>query len=339
MTATKPDSRVTVRGALSTARLDLTRNPFGPCPAALEALEARDGHLPADVPQALSRQLGITFRVPREAIVLTEGADAGLAAVVRALDGPLVLVPPSTLATMVAASEPSRPVHLLARGPGRLGSVPADVAGDLPVHGVAVVDSPTDPLGAVLRPQNAVRLARGCRWLVVDERFAEFGGTSLLPLALEFPNIVVIRSFAAWAGIAEPGVGWVMGPPALRQAICGTVASPSPRAVAAALATLEHLADVEATLRVVRAERSRLFRLLRKFSFLQPLPSWGPYLAARVELVDRDTLVVGLASRGVCVDAPPEPGLERFVRIGIGTRREMQILESALRELAPELVS
>ena len=101
---------------------------------------------------------------------------------------------------------------------------------------------------------------------------------------------------------------------------------------------LRDRASVAATLKLVREERSRLYRFLRRLSFLEPLPSWGPFIAARVAIVPRRDLTEGLADRGIRVHAPPDPGLEQYVRIGIGSRTAMDRLRTALLELGTEVV-
>jgi histidinol-phosphate/aromatic aminotransferase/cobyric acid decarboxylase-like protein len=94
-----------------------------------------------------------------------------------------------------------------------------------------------------------------------------------------------------------------------------------------------------ATLKLVREERSRLYRFLRKLSFLEPLPSWAPFITARVTVVSRQCLIDGLAKRGIRIHAPLEPGLEQYVRFGIGSRTAMDRLRVALLELGPELIA
>ena len=60
-------------------------------------------------------------------------------------------------------------------------------------------------------------------------------------------------------------------------------------------------------------------------------------MAARVEVGDRDTLLALLAARGIQVHAPQEPGLERYVRIGIGSRSDMDACERRCWRLRPSL--
>ncbi len=323
-------------GPLPDVRLDRVRHPYGPCPAAQEAVDAAfDIPLPA-LTEHLRHRLGQAHRVSAGAISLVSGVNRAISRIVECTEGPLIGFPPSALAAGVLDSACGRDVLALGRGPGLDSCVPLDLAMDLPSAGIAIVDSPSDPLGSLLSFADAVRLARACRFLVVDERYAEMAGFSLLHLSVEFENVVVVRSFEYWAGIDDPPCAWVVASPRTADALGLDADPPRREAIAGALATLDSLDSVEATLRLLREERSRLYRFLRKLSFLEPIPSWGPFLAARVDLVPRARIVAELAGRGVRIHAPDEPGFERVVRIGIGSRSAMDRLRVALLELGSE---
>jgi histidinol-phosphate aminotransferase len=226
----------------------------------------------------------------------------------------------------------------IARGAGRCGIVGPDLAVDIPEKGIAIIDSPSDPLGSILMPADAVRLSRASKYLVIDERFAEFSEFSLLPLAIEFENVMILRSFEAWAGLQSPSCAWAVASPRLAAALGLKHATLEPDTIAAAIATLNSQDSVHATLKLIRDDRSRLYRLLRKLSFVEPLPSWGPFLSARVLMVHRAALVDELLARGIRIHAPSQPGLEQFIRIGIGSRTAMDRMRSALLELTPQFL-
>jgi len=203
---------------------------------------------------------------------------------------------------------------------------------------VAIVDSPSDPLGTLFSTADAVRISRACGLLIVDERYAEFAGHSLVPLALEFDNIVVIRSFEAWAGLQDVHCSWAIASSRTIDRFALASSEISSSTISAGLAALQNLDAVKATLGLLRDERSRLYRLLRKLSFLEPLPSWGPFLAARVTIGTREAIVDELRTRGVHVYAPTHPALKLYIRFGIGSRSEMDRLRSALADLAPTIL-
>jgi histidinol-phosphate aminotransferase len=323
----------------STIRLDLMQNPHGPCPAAIEAVETCQELPPDSLVATFRRAIGETYRVPADSVHLVGSVDAAIRGIAGRHHGPLVAFPPSAAVTLVAECTPGYDPVMIARGPARDAVVGPDFAADLPENGIVIIDSPSNPLGVLLSPADLVRLSRACAHVVVDERFAEYSGFSLLPLTRELDNVVVIRSFESWAGLPELACAWAVASPRLAGAL--QLASPAvkPEPVAAATATLENHASVVATLKLVREERSRLYRFLRKLSFLEPLPSWAPFITARVTIGSRQSITDGLAKRGIHIHAPAEPGLEQYVRIGIGSRTAMDRLRAALLELGPEIIT
>ena len=83
-------------------------------------------------------------------------------------------------ASLVAACTLERDSVMMTRGPAQDAIVGADFAADLPENGMAIIDSPSNPLGLLLAPADLMRLSRACACVVVDERFAEYSGFSLL---------------------------------------------------------------------------------------------------------------------------------------------------------------
>ena len=322
-----------------TVRLDLTQNPYGPSPAAIEAVESGLESPSGSLAALFRRRLSEVYRVPLESVHLLDGVDASIRGVAGRHSGPLIGFPPAAPASLIAECCPRSDTLWIARGPARDAVIGPDLASDLPKSGLAVVDSPSNPLGSILSPADAVRLSRACMCVIVDERFAEYSGFSLLPLALELDNVVVLRSFESWAGLSGVSCAWAVASPRLVESLGLVPAEVNPEVIAGAIATLEDGASMAATLRLVREERSRLYRFLRRLSFLEPLPSWGPFITARVSLAPRRKLIDGLAKRGIRIHAPPELGLEEYVRIGIGSRTAMDRLRAALLELGPELVN
>jgi histidinol-phosphate aminotransferase len=318
-------------------RLDGAEQPFGPCPAALEAMNVAECQGWPETERDLCRRLGLAFHVSSDAVALWPGIEPLLQRILTAQRRPIVVFPPST--HLLSDGETADVEFVsVTRAAGRRSVIDAEAAADLSPDSVAYIDSPSDPLGSIVPAVDVVRLARACRYVVVDERYAEYAGMTLLPLVREFDNLVILRTFETWAGLAQAPCAWVVGAARTRHAIglCGE--RPGDDAIAAACATLDNLPVVEATLRLMRDERSRVYRLLRKFSFLEPLPSWAPFVASRVQLFERNEVWSRLAELGVLLHAPQELGLEQYLRIGIGPRPAMDRLRLALGEIAQELL-
>ena len=107
--------------------------------------------------------------------------------------------------------------------------------------------------------------------------------------------------------------------------------------VLAALATLDDLAYVRTTVQLIRQERSRLFRTLRKLNMVQPFPSWANFLLARVQRGDAILLERELAERGILVHRPQQPELTEHLKISaVGPESTLE-LKRALIEIAATL--
>ena len=281
-----------------TIRLDLTQNPYGPCPAAIEALETGLEFPIEPIVATLRRRLSEIYRVPVGSIHLLGSVDAALRGIACQHQGPLITFPPAATANLIAGSCSRSDTVSVARGPASDAIIGPETASDIPVSSLAVIDSPSNPLGSIVSPADAVRLARACTSVVIDERFAEFSEFSLLPLALELDNVAVVRSFESWAGLPEISCAWAVAPPRLAHLFEQEQPVAESTVIPAMLATLQDRSTVATTLKLVREERSRLYRFLRRLSFLEPLPSWAPFITARVTIVSRQDLTEGLGKRG-----------------------------------------
>ncbi len=151
-----------------------------------------------------------------------------------------------------------------------------DFASDIPENGLAIIDSPSNPLGSIVSPADAVRLSRACTCVVVDERFAEYSEFSLLPLARELDNVVVMRSFESWAGLSETVLRLGGGLAAAgRRYLSRRRPRWNQRRSRGRWRRCENQASVAATLKLVREERSRLYRFLRKVVVPRTTPFVG----------------------------------------------------------------
>jgi histidinol-phosphate/aromatic aminotransferase/cobyric acid decarboxylase-like protein len=159
----------------------------------------------------------------------------------------------------------------------------------------------------------------------------------LLPLATEFDNVVVLRSLPVWPGSAPVG-WWAVGSATARCRLGLVETAPTGSEAAKVLVALDNRDALTAVLRQIQSERSRLYRMLRKYSFVEPIPSWAPFVAARIGLMPLARFIAELAYRDILVHVPREEGLDQYVRIGIGTRSATERLQAALRAMAPAVL-
>jgi histidinol-phosphate aminotransferase len=324
--------------------LDGLTNPYGASLRVLDALAALDEpHAAGDREEdALRRRIAQGHGVGAEAVLLANGLDELLTTLFlwwRPREEPVLLFPPAEPGPARHAALHGVETIDVHRGESFRLELDAALAVELPPESLALVDSPNDPTGSVLAPQEAVRLARACRVVVVDERHVEYGARTLLPLVREFENVIVLRTFETWAGLFWLPIAYAVGPTALIRELSayrpsGAVAA---GALVAAGATLDDLAYVQATVRRVREERSRLYRALRKLNMVRPFPSWANFLLTRVERGGRARVVRELARRGVAVHEPQQPGLAEYLRISATRPEQTDALRRALVEMAADL--
>lgn len=345
-------SRAPVRGALALRqgstiaapiRLDVLANPYGPSLHVLEILAAGGAVQSPGGEQAdrLRRRLAERLGVGPDRLFLANGMNDLLASVLLRLRdrGPLVLFPPCDPSVSRQAVIHGVEVVGVRRGPTFALGLDVETASDLPNGATAFVGSPNDPTGTILGAQEAVRLARACDLVLIDERHGEYSGRTLLPLAREFDNLVVLRSFETWAGLAGFPFAYAVGPARViaELAEVGREGGVAAGAAVAALATLDDLPYVEATVRRVREERGRLYRMLRKLNMLRPFPSWGNFVLGRFERGSADFFVAELACRGILVHRPSHPELRDCVRVSATMPDQTDRLKRALIDIATDL--
>ena len=314
-------------------RMDLDGNPLGPTEHVASTLAAgASGRDEEALATALREEVAIFAGVSARSIRLVQRIDELAAAwIARAgAEAPVIVFPPGGERIAIADSRRRVVVH---RGPGFQPDIDPETASELPTGAIAVLMSPHDPSGALTPAQDVVRLARACDLVIVDQRHGGYSPRTLVPLAREFDNVVILDTLETWGGLDAFPVGWAIGSPATLDRLGGVGTVPS-GSLLAGLAVFEDLANVRAAIRAVRDERSRMYRMLRKLNLVQPLPSWANFMLVRVTRGDRDAIVSGLASRGILVHVPDGPGLERFIRISAGRPDDTDALRRALVEIA-----
>ncbi|MDQ3044145.1 MAG: aminotransferase class I/II-fold pyridoxal phosphate-dependent enzyme [Chloroflexota bacterium] len=325
-------------------RLDLLPNPYGPSIHVQEMLASSDDlHLPAgDRETRFHLRLASVLKVPADWLVLANGIDELLSMILlwRRENGPLVLFPPHDPSDTRRATQHGLDVVSVPRaGDWTLGLNPERIE-RVPMGGTALVTSPNDPTGTILGSQDAIRLTRRCDLVVVDERHGEYSARTMVPFVRECDNLIVLRTFETWAGLSGLPLAFAVAPPKLAAELvafrrAGGLAT---SAIIAATATLNDFAYVRATVRRVREERSRLYRMLRKLNMVScPYPSWANFLLVRVERGDSETISRELARRDIQVYPPPQPELANHLRISATCPESTHALKLALIEIALSL--
>jgi histidinol-phosphate aminotransferase len=195
--------------------------------------------------------------------------------------------------------------------------------------------SPNNPDGHLIPPETLQPLLSLPVMVVLDEAYIEFAppGTTAAKMVLERPNLIILRTFSKWAGLAGLRVGYGFFPTPLMPHLW-KMKQPynvSVAAAASAIVSLEHAAELEANGRKIIAERERLYQALTAVPWLRPYPSQANFILCRV--LDRPAPAVRqqLAQQGILVRYFQKPGLEDCVRISVGRPQDTDQLMQVLK--------
>ena len=172
--------------------------------------------------------------------------------------------------------------------------------------------------------------------VILDEAYIEFHGISRINWVTEHGNLIVLRTFSKWAGLAGLRVGYGVFPEAIMPQLW-KIKQPYNVNVAGTVAAMESLNDAEhlmGTVGKIIEERERLYGELIQIGFLRPYPSQANFILCRV--VDREArqLKLDLEGRGILVRYFSKPGLTDYIRISIGRPEHTDALLAALRNLS-----
>jgi len=347
-------------------KLDANENPYGPSPKVREALAAAPFlHIYPDPDSTALREALAKFTgVPIERLLAGAGADELIDLILRAViepDDVVIDCPPSfgmypfssavNAATYVAV--PRREDFSL-----DIETIEQTVKAE-PRAKVLFVCSPNNPDGSIVSDDDLRRLLALPVLVVLDEAYVEFAASSPLlrhsstslrsapdafqektlgaaghiAWALDYANLVVLRTFSKLAALAGLRVGYGVFPGWLLPQLW-KIKQPYNVNVAASIAAIASLNDLpylQMNVDRLVAERDRLWARLDGFSFLKPYPTQSNFILCRVIDHDAKALKQTLEAQGVLVRYFDKPGLQNCIRVSVGKPEQTDMLIEVLK--------
>jgi histidinol-phosphate aminotransferase len=189
------------------------------------------------------------------------------------------------------------------------------------------VCNPNNPTGTLVAPDAIVALARSSpqTLVVVDELYVAFTGQSVLPAALELPNVAVLHSLSKAAGIAALRLGFAVGHPTIVERL-RRVTGPydiNMFAVVAAKAALSDASHMREYVAEVLAAKAWTTDELRRLG-VRCAGEGGNYLLVWPP-ADCEDVVQALRDAGILVRSMAgKPLIDGSFRLTIGTREHMR---------------
>jgi len=193
--------------------------------------------------------------------------------------------------------------------------------------------NPNSPTGNLTPQEDILEILDMGLPTLVDEAYYEFSGETVVPLTSRYQNLMVLRTFSKWAGLAGLRVGYGIFPPKIA-AYLMAIKMPYNVNVAAHLAVRESLKDIDYLrdkVKAIIAERERLLAELGNIDFLKPFPSRGNFILCRVLRGEAKALHQKLQSKGILVRYFDKPLVHNCIRISVGKPEHTDAVIKALR--------
>lgn len=330
-------------GILDLIKLNQNENPLGPSPKAVAAAIAAmsTAHTyPEGSSRRMRERLATLWELPADWFIVGNGSDEifRLLAETYLEPGDAVVVPTPSfsgyplVADLMGAQVVQVPL--------------ADRTMDLPAMLEASLRSmarliflcrPNNPTGAVF-PEAALRKfmrqVPAQTYVVLDEAYREYDASPLnsRQFLLDFPNLIVTRTFSKIYGMAGMRLGYGVARPELIAPFYTTrdPFSVNNLAVAAGLAALDDTEHLARTLQVNKVGKEFLYALFDQLG-LAYVPTQANFILFDIgrsaqEVYDR------LLRLGVLVRPCASFGLPTCLRVTIGTAPENERFATALRE-------
>lgn len=207
---------------------------------------------------------------------------------------------------------------------------------------VIFVASPNNPSGNLASDEEVAALLALPIIVVLDEAYAEFSGRTLVPLVRQHDNLIVLRTFSKWAGLAGLRVGYGVFPERIADLLL-RIKPPYNVNAAAQVAALESLRDLEhlqGTVRAIISERRRLFEALAAFPQLTPWPSEANFILCTVAghnaagiAGDAAAIQQEMRRRGILIRHFNTPLLRNYIRVSVGKPEHTDALVAALNDI------
>lgn len=200
--------------------------------------------------------------------------------------------------------------------------------------------NPNAPTGRGLTRDEVramIKSADSEKVFVVDEAYCDFGGESCIPLLSEFRNLVIVRTFSKSLCSAGMRLGYIVANPELVNTVTTVKNSLNHFPVdavaqAAGKAACENPWYYAECARKVACERDDFIRFLSENGW-NVIPSQTNFVFAQKPGMGGEEVYQRIKQEGILVRHFSTKGIEDYVRITIGTKKQMNELKRVIGRL------
>ncbi len=338
----------------SILKLNSNENPYPPSPAVFQALKdlADPGKTalekyPSPRSHELRQAIETTLGLEAGTVLVGNGSDEILAMLFRGLmdPGDAFVMPDPTyslypvLAEIAGLKYSTVPLKQDFRI-DFTGLLKAAQDSNSPAR-VAIMAMPNAPTGLDESADDLERFIQDFPgWVILDEAYAPFGEKSFMQQAgSRFANLICTSTFSKAWSLAGMRVGWMAAHPALIDEI-DKIRDSYNLSRAAQMAARAAILDVswqKENAEKIKASRARLVSGLQQRGF-QCIPSSTNFVLARVPEGNPEQarkIHQELEKRNILIRYFSLPRVQEYLRISIGTEKQMDQVLTALDEILP----
>lgn len=202
-----------------------------------------------------------------------------------------------------------------------------------------VIANPNAQTGidAGLKGIEEIILANSDNIVVVDQAYADFGNTDVIPLVNKYKNLVVVNTFSKSRSLAGARVGYIIADNELIDDLKKIKNSFHPYNVnsISSILAARAMADKDyfrTCVDKIKNTRAYLTEKLQELDF-DVLPSSANFVLARSNITGGRELYLALKKCGILVRHFDDARIAEYVRITIGTDSETELLLEAIKEI------
>ncbi len=206
-----------------------------------------------------------------------------------------------------------------------------------------VIANPNAPTGISIGLSEIEKILKSnpSSVVVIDEAYVDFGGESCVKLTKEYDNLICVQTFSKSRSMAGARLGFAIANEQLIADLEKIKYSTNPYNInrltqVAGLAAVKDNGYYMGNCQKIISNRDYTVTELKKLGF-EVLPSLANFVFAKTDKISGKELYEKLKLKGVLIRHFERPRIKEYNRITIGSRQEMEIFISKLKEILGEL--
>ena len=197
------------------------------------------------------------------------------------------------------------------------------------------IASPNNPTGNLAQEDQIIDLLETGIIVCLDETYFEFSNFSFLHLLSKYNNLIIIRSFSKWAGIAGLRVGYAISSEIITKHLMD-IKQPYNINVAAenaVIQTLNYKDKLFENVKKLMDEKIRLEEYIKGCQNITSFPSQANFILCKFSGFSSEKIYDIFAAEGIFTRKFDQKMLENCIRISAGTPEQTDKVISVINKI------